>query len=70
MMKHLLQLTAICGALFLVSCKDDQTSPEPQEPNNQLRVTVQPTYGAVDLYLDSTYSTPEGYDVQFTDIKF
>lgn len=52
------------------SCKDDKVEePEvPQDPT--LRITVQPMYGTETLYLDSTYTTPEGYDVQFTDIKF
>ena len=55
-------------ALSFVACKDDP-NPVP-EPIIVSKVTVQPVYGGQTLYLDSTYTTVEGYDVQFTDIKF
>jgi hypothetical protein len=61
-------LTFVLVALTLVACKD---KPADQVPLvEKLKVTVQPTYGAVHLELDSTYSTPQGYDIQFTDLKF
>ena len=59
-------------SLFIVfsSCKD-KVEDEPCEPEvAQLKVSVQPMFGGQTLYLDSTYSTTEGYDVQFTDLKF
>lgn len=65
---QLLGLTLL-GALALVSCTKD-TTPDPVEPTSTVRMDVQPVYGTSDLYLDSTYTTTEGYKVQFTDIKF
>ena len=55
-------------ALILGSCK----KPVGVLPVNssQLNITIQPYFGAGELYLDSTYTTAEGYDVQFTAIKF
>jgi hypothetical protein len=63
-----------CGVLlsttlYFGSCKEDDPNPVPQ-PTMTSKVTVQPVYGGQTLYLDSTYATLEGYDVQFTDIKF
>lgn len=54
--------------LILSSCKDDKVDiPEPVVEN--LKITLQPTYGATDLQLDQTVETVEGYKVQFTDLK-
>jgi hypothetical protein len=54
----------------LASCKKDDPTPEPVVASNQLRVKVQPYFGAELLHLDSTYVSNEGYLVQFTDLKF
>jgi hypothetical protein len=54
--------------LFLSSCKDDEVTP-PVTVIDQLKMTMQPTFGAVDLVLDQAYTTDEGYLVQFTDLK-
>lgn len=61
---------ALSALVVLSACTDDEVEPpvDPAEP--LLRITVQPTYGSETLYLDSTYATPEGYDVQFTEIRF
>lgn len=56
--------------IALVSCKEDQTTPEPEDPKTELKVTVQPVFGGVDLQLDSTYTTAEGHDIQFVNLKF
>lgn len=56
-------------AVLIPSCKNDKPI-EIIDESNSLKVTVQPVFGAQTLYLDSTYTTVEGYDVQFTDIKF
>jgi hypothetical protein len=61
-------LTIVLVALTLVACEDKPTAPIP--PVEKLKVTVQPTYGSADLLLDSTYITPQGYAIQFTDLKF
>lgn len=63
-------LIVACSVLVLTSCKEDEIATgEPME-GTTLKLTVQPTFGAQDLHLDSTYSTTEGYKVQFTEIKF
>lgn len=69
-MRGLLQLTIILfGFLSVTSCKSDD--PEVVEQTfDTLKITVQPVFGNETLYLDSTYQTPEGYDIQFVDIKF
>jgi len=57
--------------LVLISCKKKQ--PEPQPVDNYVKITVQPTYlnaGQQNVQLDSVYTTPEGYKVKFTDVKF
>ncbi len=58
------------AAVVLISCKKKEEEPCDPVPEGQLKVSVQPMYGAQNLYLDSTYTTTEGYDVQFTSIKF
>ena len=68
-MKTLRVLLVGFGLIVALGCKNDEPNPEPQ-PEVTSRVTVQPFFGAQTLYLDSTYTTVEGYDVQFTDIKF
>ncbi len=69
-MRAFKQITAILlMGIGLLSCKTD-TPPIPVEPVNTLKLTVQPVYGGETLYLDSTYQTAEGYDVQFTDFRF
>lgn len=54
----------------LVACKDKTPEPTPVEEEDVLRVTVQPTFGSEYLYLDSVYTTVEGYDVKFTNLQF
>ncbi len=59
------------GTLFFLacSCKDKETVPQPTESSDYLKVTMQPVFGNTDLQLDQTYTTSEGYHVQFTDLK-
>lgn len=56
--------------VVFTSCKD-KVEGEPCDPElAQLKVSVQPVFGGEILFLDSTYSTVEGYDVQFIELKF
>ncbi len=55
---------------IMVACKDKTPEPTPVEEEDVLRVTVQPTYGTDLMYLDSVYTTVEGYDIKFTNLKF
>ena len=68
--KNLLILSMVALVMVFTSCKDKEDD-EPCEPTTeQLTVTVQPLFGGEILHLDSTYTTAEGYGVQFTDLKF
>lgn len=63
---------ALIGILTIglsVGCKDKDPEPEP-EPTPAAVIEVQPLFNGSELFLDSTYTTQEGYLVQFTDIKF
>lgn len=54
--------------VVLISCEDEKV-PTPVTTVSKLKLTLQPTYGSADLLLDQTIVSPEGYLVQFTDIK-
>ncbi|MDG1148208.1 MAG: hypothetical protein P8N52_07895 [Crocinitomicaceae bacterium] len=70
-MRALKQLVIYClGACLITSCKPDEPEEITPPCPDLLSVTVQPVFGGETLYLDSSYQTPEGYDIQFTDIKF
>lgn len=58
--------------LVLFACKKETPQPPvvAPVPTDQLQVDVFPMYNGDTLYLDSTYQTVEGYDFQFTDLKF
>lgn len=53
----------------MIACDDDVVQPPVDTSTDQLRVELQPMFGGQILHLDSTYTTVEGYDVQFTDLK-
>ncbi|HIP31198.1 MAG TPA: hypothetical protein EYG86_00405 [Crocinitomicaceae bacterium] len=54
---------------ILFSCKKDAENEDSQF--HSLRGIVQPVFGAGNnLYLDSIYTTQEGYDIQFKEIQF
>jgi hypothetical protein len=55
--------------VILFSCKKDDPSPI-TPTNNYLSITVDPNFGNQPFYLDSVFTTPEGYKVKFTDLKF
>lgn len=50
---------------FLSACQDDKPVPE----KTYLQLDLQPVYGNQKFYMDSLYSTPEGYLVKFTELK-
>ena len=51
--------------LLAVACDKDK----PDAPKAQLQVTMQPVFGALPFYMDSIYTTPEGYKIKFTELK-
>lgn len=68
--RHLLIFSFVSLSVLLSGCKDDKVNPPVEPASPQLKMTVQPVFGNQVLHLDSTYITPEGYGVQFTDLKF
>jgi hypothetical protein len=65
-------LIIACCFSLAVSCKKKNkgNNPEPAVVTPQLKLAVQPVFGSDTLYLDSTYTTDNGWDLQFSDIKF
>ncbi len=68
-MKNLLILLSAAALLILSSCKDSTPTPTPVVVD-QLKISIQPTFGPMNLNLDQTYVTAEGYNLQYTDIRF
>jgi len=56
--------------LSSMSCKEDPVDPQPSEPVNSLRIDVQPIFNGNNLFIDSVYTTVEGYKVKFTTLRF
>lgn len=56
--------------LSSTSCKEDPEEPVVPEPTHSVKIDVQPVFNGDDLMIDSTYTTAEGYNVQFTEIRF
>jgi hypothetical protein len=54
--------------LLFFSCKKDE--PTPSTTDKYLSITIDPSYGSQLFFLDSVYTTPEGYKVKFSDLKF
>ncbi|MEI8117152.1 MAG: MbnP family protein [Flavobacteriia bacterium] len=64
-MKNFLFLVVILP--FLWSCEPDD--PKPVDPVAEtVKVTINPTYGNQAFYMDSVYTTAEGYKVKFTEL--
>ena len=51
--------------LFLSACGEET----PAVPNAQVQVSMQPTFGSLPFYMDSIYTTQEGYKIKFTELK-
>lgn len=74
-MKTNLRLIVLSGLVLtsgwvVQSCKKDKPKAPPVVVADALSVKVYPMYGNEVLHLDSTYQTTQGYDIQFTDLKF
>ena len=50
---------------FATACGDDK----PEAPKAQLQIDLQPVYGGQNFFMDSIYTTQEGYKVKFTELK-
>lgn len=56
-------------SLILMSCRHDHTATPPDPNDTHLTVTLQPMWGNDLLYIDSVYTTSEGYLVKFENLK-
>jgi len=64
-MKRFIFLLALMPILW--SCDPDD--PKPVDPVTEtVKVTVKPIYGTQSFYMDSVYTTGEGYKVKFTEL--
>jgi hypothetical protein len=70
--KHIFaQLLLLSVGFSFYSCKKDTVETPPDiVVKDQLSIQVFPVFGNQTLFLDSTYLTDEGYEIQFTDVKF
>lgn len=51
--------------VMATACGDDN----PEAPKAQLQIDLQPVYGGQNFFMDSIYTTQEGYKVKFTELK-
>lgn len=51
--------------VFATACGDDN----PEVPKAHLQIDLQPVYGGQNFFMDSIYTTQEGYKVKFTELK-
>lgn len=51
--------------VMATACGDDN----PDAPKAQLQIDLQPVYGGQNFFMDSIYTTQEGYKVKFTELK-
>ena len=51
--------------VIATACGDDN----PEAPKAQLQIDLQPVYGGQNFFMDSIYTTQEGYKVKFTELK-
>lgn len=69
-MKKIVALTILSGMIF-IGCKKKNEAEEPQTAlTTTQEVHLQPYFGTDILKLDSTYTFPDGIDIQFTALKF
>lgn len=69
-MRLLSFLFIVFAFLFLnVKCKTDKIQIVEETPRF-IKGTVEPVFGTEKLHLDSTYTTLQGYDIQFSNLKF
>lgn len=61
--------SAVMFFLLLASCKNDKAKLPPDPNDTILTLTLQPVFNNNSLYLDSVYTTSEGYLVKFQNLK-
>ncbi len=67
MTRRIIFLTIIAFTLVLSACKEKEVV---LDSPTTIKMNAYPRFGEEVLYLDSVYTTQEGYDVKFTEIKF
>jgi hypothetical protein len=68
-MKFCFQMLLLGSLATICACENEVVKTVTQ-PLNELRITIQPTFGSSDLQLDQMVHTSEGYAIKFTDIRF
>lgn len=68
-MKKTLPFAILLSVILFNSCKKVDDIEDPLPPN-ELEIQVTPYFGSEKLYLDSVYTTNEGYLVKFEEIRF
>jgi hypothetical protein len=61
--------TLLLGLLTFTSCKDDEPNNNPEPVVQQARVNIVPTYNGQTVEFNTTYSTQEGYTIEFTKVN-
>jgi hypothetical protein len=69
-MNKLIYIILFLGAGFIVSCSKDIETNNVSQPQTMIEGQLQPFFGAEELFLDSVYTTPEGYPVKIREVKF
>lgn len=66
-----IKLVLISATFFVlnVKCKDDKVQVT-DDVQRYIKAIVQPVFGTENLLLDSTYLTQQGYEIQFSNVKF
>ena len=60
----------VLSALFFTACKEEVVPVPQEEPTHYVKIEVDPMFDTEVLYLDSVYTTQEGYDIKFSEIRF
>ncbi len=66
---HVKNILFVFLLLSLALACTKEVVPEPNQTAKQWSVALQPVFNGSYLFLDQTYTTPEGFKIQFTDIK-
>lgn len=69
MKKESFTFLVVSITVLFVACTSDKIIPEVEEPQ-KLEVRVQPMFNDETIFEDSVYTTVEGYDLKFTELKF
>lgn len=70
MNKLFFALIVMSTSVILIGCKSDKVKPHDEQEIPSMEIRVQPFFNEEIVFADSVYTTVEGYDVKFTELKF